>query len=53
MKNVEVGASNFFLDPRCFWKDFKDAPEKCPINGVTKWTHYLVWLAHQVQTQMC
>ena len=40
MKNAEAVASNFFLDPRRFWKEFKDAPEKCPISDVTKWTHY-------------
>ena len=39
MKNAEAVASNFFLDPRRFWKEFKDAPEKCPISDVTKWTH--------------
>ena len=53
MKNAEAVASKFFLDPRRFWKEFKDAPEKCPISDITKWTHYLrVWLAHQVQTLM-
>ena len=36
MKNAEAVASNIFLDPRRFWKEFKDAPEKCPISDVTK-----------------
>ena len=40
MKNADSIASNFFHNPRLFWRDFKDTPEKCPISDTTRWTHY-------------
>ena len=40
MENAELMASNFFNDPRLFWKDFKGKPDLCPINDTTRWTTY-------------
>ena len=40
MKNADSIASKFFHNPRLFWRDFKDTPEKCPISDTTRWTHY-------------
>ena len=40
MKNAELLTSDFFHDPRLFWRDFKGKPDICPISDTNRWTTY-------------